>query len=103
MSPTTAAIRRSCLLQATVRSGLSARHEAATWLLTSPVLSAPGRLGAGHLACVKLLLEEGADIQQAGAVRLCALLACVEGGGRRPRQVASTVALLSALRPPAPR
>lgn len=100
MSPTIAATRRSCLPRATVRSGLSARHEAATWPLNSPVLSAPFHRGAGHLACVKLLLEEGADIQQAGAVRLCALRAGVEGGRRVPEAVASTVALLSALRPP---
>ncbi len=28
---------------------------------------------AGHLACVKLLIEEGADIQQAGAVRIASV------------------------------
>ena len=33
--------------------------------------AAGGAPRAGHLAIVKLLLDEGADIQQAGAVRGC--------------------------------
>ena len=71
MKPITAAIHHCCLRQATVRAAAPTPNQ----LLPLPSdTSVRQTADAGHLACVKYLLEEGADIEQRNVVRILMLV-----------------------------